>query len=167
MPKIAANLLTGVDLLPFGIMGKRLTEVIETFPTCYQILPLYPCGIDQHGNPFHFFEEESWVKEPYRPLLHMAREFRRELGMKSSVPTLSVFGYGLKTAAQMKIQRALDGSFKKVLIDIQLNGDSSVPESSAVLPKTEIHPVQQYHGTLFNDNDVKMRLKLELLQKRG
>jgi pSer/pThr/pTyr-binding forkhead associated (FHA) protein len=164
VPKIAANLLTGVDLLPFGLMGKKLTEVIETFPTCYQILPLYPCGVDQNGNPFHFFEDESWVKEPYRPLHRMAREFRRELGMSSSVPTLSIFGYGLKTPSQMKIQRAADGTFQKVLIDITPNGDSSVPESSAVLPKTEIHPVQQYHGTLFNDNDVKMRLKLELLR---
>lgn len=164
VPKIAANLLTGVDLLPFGLMGKKLTEVIETFPTCYQILPLYPCGVDQHGNPFHFFEDESWVKESYRPLFRMAREFRRELGMSSSVPTLSIFGYGLKTASQMKIQRAADGTFQKVLIDITPTGDSSVPESSAVLPKTEIHPVQQYHGTLFNDNDVKMRLKLELLR---
>lgn len=162
VPKIAANLLTGVDLLPFGIMGKRLTEIIETFPTCYQILPLYPCGIDQNGNPFHFFEDESWVKEPYRPLLRMAREFRRELGITSSVPTLSIFGYGLKTASQMKIQRASDGTFQKVLIDAAPNGDSSVPENSAILPKTEIHPVKQYHGTLFNDNDVKMRLKLEL-----
>lgn len=162
VPKIAANLLTGVDLLPFGIMGKRLTEIIETFPTCYQILPLYPCGIDQNGNPFHFFEDESWVKEPYRPLLRMAREFRRELGTASSVPTLSIFGYGLKTASQMKIQRASDGTFQKVLIDAAPNGDSSVPENSAILPKTEIHPVKQYHGTLFNDNDVKMRLKLEL-----
>lgn len=162
VPKIAANLLTGVDLLPFGIMGKRLTEIIETFPTCYQILPLYPCGIDQNGNPFHFFEDESWVKEPYRPLLRMAREFRRELGTTSSVPTLSIFGYGLKTASQMKIQRASDGTFQKVLIDAAPNGDSSVPENSAILPKTEIHPVKQYHGTLFNDNDVKMRLKLEL-----
>lgn len=162
VPKIAANLLTGVDLLPFGIMGKRLTEIIETFPTCYQILPLYPCGIDQNGNPFHFFEDESWVKKTYRPLLHMAREFRRELGTTSSVPTLSIFGYGLKTASQMKIQRASDGTFQKVLIDAAPNGDSSVPENSAILPKTEIHPVKQYHGTLFNDNDVKMRLKLEL-----
>jgi hypothetical protein len=57
--------------------------------------------------------------------------------------------------------------FKKAVIDVQPSGDSSVPEASAVLPGTEIHPVHQYHGTLFNDNDVKMRLKLELLQNRG
>jgi hypothetical protein len=47
------------------------------------------------------------------------------------------------------------------------SGDSSVPESSSVLPRTEIHPVQQYHGALFNDKDVKMRLKLELMQNHG
>ncbi len=167
VPKIAANLLTGVDLLPFGLMGKKLTEIIETFPSCYQILPIYPCGVDQNGKPIHFFEDESWVKTAYRPLFHAAREFRRELGMKSSVPTLSIFGYGIKTAAQIQIQRDANGLFQKVSIDVKPSGDSSVPESSAVLPRTEIHPVRQYHGTLFNDNDVKMRLKLELLQDRG
>jgi hypothetical protein len=167
VPKIAANLLTGVDLLPFGLMGKKLTEVIETFPTCYQILPLYPCAVDQNGKPINFLEDESWVKTAYRPLLRSAREFRRELGTKSSVPTLSIFGYGLKTAAQIQIQRGPDGIFQKVSIGVEPSGDSSVPESSAVLPRTEIHPVRQYHGTLFNDKDVKMRLKLELLQNRG
>lgn len=167
VPKIAANLLTGVDLLPFGLMGKKLTEVIETFPTCYQILPLYPCAIDQDGKQIHLFEDESWVKPPYRPLLRAAREFRRELGVTSSIPTLSIFGYGLKTATQIQIQRDAHGSFQKVSVGVELSGDSSVPESSAVLPRTEIHPVRQYHGTLFNDKDVKMRLKLELLQDRG
>jgi pSer/pThr/pTyr-binding forkhead associated (FHA) protein len=164
VPKITANLLTGVDLLPFGLMGRKLTEIIETFPTCYQILPLYPCGIDQDGKPINFFEDDGWVKPAYRPLHRAAREFRRELGAASSVPTLSIFGYGLKTATQLRIQRGLDGVFKKVVIDIGNSGDSSVPETSAVLPGTEIHPVQQYHGTLFNDKDVKMRLKLELMR---
>jgi len=167
VPKIAANLLTGVDLLPFGLMGKKLTEIIETFPTCYQILPLYPCGVDQNGNAINFLEDENWVKTAYRPLLRAAREFRRELGMKSSVPTLSIFGYGHKTAMGLQLQRDSYGVFKKAVIDVQPSGDSSVPEASAVLPGTEIHPVHQYHGTLFNDNDVKMRLKLELLQNRG
>jgi len=80
---------------------------------------------------------------------------------------LSIFGYGLKTATQIQVQRGPDGTFQKISIGLGPSGDSSVPESSAVLPRTEIHPVRQYHGTLFNDNDVKMRLKLELLQDRG
>lgn len=133
------------------------------FPTCYQILPLYPCAVDQIGKQIHLLEDESWVKPAYRPLLHAAREFRRELSIKSSTPTLSIFGYGLKTATQIQIQRDSNGKFQKVSIVVGPVGDSSVPESSAVLPRTEIHPVRQYHGTLFNDKDVKMRLKLELL----
>jgi hypothetical protein len=97
----------------------------------------------------------------------MAREFRRELGNTSSIPTLSIFGYGLKTAMQIKLQSDLNGMIQKALIGIEPSGDSSVPETSAVLPRTEIHPVRQYHGTLFNDKDVKMRLKLELLRGLG
>jgi hypothetical protein len=97
----------------------------------------------------------------------MAREFRRELGITSSVPTLSIFGYGLKTATEIKIQSDLNGMIQKAFMGIEPGGDSSVPESSAILPRTEIHPVRQYHGTLFNDKDVKMRLKLELLRGLG
>jgi len=35
-------------------------------------------------------------------------------------------------------------------------------EQSSFLAGTEIHPVHQHHGSLFVDNDVKMRMKLEL-----
>ncbi len=38
-------------------------------------------------------------------------------------------------------------------------------EHSAYLPGSEIHPVHQHHGSLFVDNDVKMRLKLELMRR--
>ena len=107
------------------------------------------------------------MKPAYRHLHRMACEFRRELGNTSSVPTLSIFGYGLKTAMQIQVQSDPDGIFQKAMISIEPSGDSSVPESSAVLSRTEIHPVRQYHGTLFNDKDVKMRLKLELLHGFG
>jgi hypothetical protein len=68
---------------------------------------------------------------------------------------------------QLQIHRDHNGVFRKAMIGVEPSGDSSVPEGSAVLPRTEIHPVRQYHGTLFNDKDVKMRLKLELLQGHG
>ena len=44
-------------------------------------------------------------------------------------------------------------------------GDSAIPQSSAVLEETEIHPVQQYHGSLFVDHEVKMRIKSELTRQ--
>ena len=37
-----------------------------------------------------------------------------------------------------------------------------VPEENALVEGAEIHPVLQQHGSLYVDNDVKMRLKLEL-----
>ena len=40
-----------------------------------------------------------------------------------------------------------------------------IPDHSAILDGSEIHPVQQYHGSLFVDNDMKMRLKLELTRR--
>jgi hypothetical protein len=52
-----------------------------------------------------------------------------------------------------------------IVYKTELNGDNSVLERSAVLSGREIHPVQQHHGSLFVDNDVKMRLKVELARQ--
>ncbi len=97
-------------------------------------------------------------------MLGAARDFRRELGSTVSVPTLSIFGYGQKNTTRINIQREILGVPKKILFDLEKSGDNSVPESSALEPGSEIHPVMQQHGTLFNDKDVKMRLKYELLK---
>jgi pSer/pThr/pTyr-binding forkhead associated (FHA) protein len=163
VPKIASNLISGLKLLPFGLMGDRLGQVIASFPSCYQILPTYACAVDENGQNVQLLEEEGWVQESYRPLLRSAREFRRELGNRTSVPTISIFGYGLKTITELRIRRGEQGRWTGVSFDLTPKGDSSVPERSAVLEGTEIHPVQQFHGTLFVDADVRMRLKMELL----
>ena len=156
------SMLSGPELLPFGIMGERLRKVYMTFPASYQILPTYPMPVDGNGTTINFLEDESWVPEQYVPMLRAAREFRRELGMRSSIPAVSIFGYGLKTTASLNIQRDAQGAIKKVDYRAEPNGDSTLLEVSTVLEGTEIHPVQQYHGSLFVDNDVKMRLKMEL-----
>jgi hypothetical protein len=97
-----------------------------------------------------------------RPLLQDARNFRRELGTQTSVPTVSIFGYSLKTIVGIKVERNADGQWQRVTFDHQDAGDTDVPTASAVLLGSEIHPVQQHHGSLYVDNDVKMRLRLEL-----
>jgi pSer/pThr/pTyr-binding forkhead associated (FHA) protein len=166
-PQAAASLVLGPNLLPFGYLGDRLRDVIATFPSSYQILPTYPCLTDQHGKRGELMTEEAWLSQKQRPLVANAREFRSELGMSSSVPTLSIFGYGLKTVTGLSLQRGPNGEWGRVRLDALPGGDSTIPEVSAVLPGTEIHPVQQYHGSLFVDNDVKMRLKLELTRWRN
>ena len=42
-----------------------------------------------------------------------------------------------------------------------------IPQHSAILPGAEIHPVRQQHGSLYVDDDVRMRLKLELTRPVG
>lgn len=155
------SLLVSPSVLPFGLLGERLRRVLMTFPSCYQIVPTYACGVDQNGKAINFLEDEGWVAEEHLPLLRAAREFRRELGTTSSVPTLSIFGYGIKTLSGITVRRT-NGTFSDVVYKSEPNGDSGILVTSAVLPGSDIHPVQQYHGALFTDNDVKMRLKLEL-----
>ena len=159
--KALTSLLVAPSVLPFGLLGERLRRVVVTFPSSYQILPTYPCAVDQDGTPIHFLEDESWVTEDQVPLLRAAREFRRELGMSFSVPTLSIFGYGLKTLSGLTLKRN-NGAINDVVFNSEPNGDSGILVTSAILPGSDIHPVQQYHGALFADNDVRMRLKLEL-----
>jgi pSer/pThr/pTyr-binding forkhead associated (FHA) protein len=157
-----AAILSGPGLLPFGMGSERMRAVLATFPSAYQILPIYPCVTDQNGDYIDLLEDELWLPEHQRPHLRAARSFRRELGTASSVPTVSIFGYGLKTKLRVKIQRQPDGQWHKVDFVEDSAGDQSVPSGSAVLKGSEIHPVLQEHGSLYVDDDVRMRLKVEL-----
>ncbi|MEW6232666.1 MAG: FHA domain-containing protein, partial [Chloroflexota bacterium] len=162
VPKALTSLLLGPKLLPFGILGDRLRQVLATFPSMYQILPTYACAVDQQGQPIDVLSDETWLSETQRPLLAAAREFRRELGTHSAVPTVSIFGYGSKTVTGATVQRDAQGRWQKVDLAIEPSGDATIPEQSAVMKGSEIHPVQQVHGVLYVDSDVKMRLRLEL-----
>ena len=162
VPKIIPTILIGPDLLPLGLLNERLRNFLATFPSIYQIIPTYNCALDENGQSINLLEDGSWLPEERQPLLRAARAFRRELGLRSSVPTISIFGYGMKTITRMTFQRDVHGKIRKANFVVDENGDGSIPSTSAVLPKTEIHPVQQDHGALYIDDDVKMRLKLEL-----
>jgi pSer/pThr/pTyr-binding forkhead associated (FHA) protein len=164
--KVLASLLVAPQVLPFGLMGERLRQIVVTFPTSYQIIPPYACGVDQNGEKINFLQDERWVSPEQIPLLRLGGEFRQELGSRSSIPAVSIFGYGIKTLSSISLERDSQGKARNIKFVIEPNGDSSILERSAVLDGTEIHPVQQYHGSLFVDNDVKMRLKLELSRAR-
>jgi pSer/pThr/pTyr-binding forkhead associated (FHA) protein/pimeloyl-ACP methyl ester carboxylesterase len=161
-PKTLATLLNGPDLLPFGLGSQRLRDLIATFPAMYQLLPSYACVVDQEGRRVNPLVDDSWLPEAQRPMLRFARGFRRELGPRSTVPAVSIFGYGQKTFTQIKIRRGREGGWAAVEFREEPGGDLTVPAASAVLQRSEIHPVPQAHGSLYVDNDVKMRLKLEL-----
>jgi pSer/pThr/pTyr-binding forkhead associated (FHA) protein len=158
------SMLIAPEVLPFGLLGERLRKILLTFPTSFQILPIYSVGVDQEGNKINFLKDESWVDPNYAPLLRTGRDFRRELGMTTSIPYVSIFGYGINTISKVSVIRDTARKLLKVDYLRENKGDGSVLEQSAYLKGSEIHPVHQHHGALFVDNDVKMRLKLELTQ---
>jgi pimeloyl-ACP methyl ester carboxylesterase len=162
VPRAILVILVGPGMLPFNIADDRLRQVIAQFPSSYQILPIYPAVFDQEGQQINVLEDETWLPEGQRHLLRAGRSFRRELGYRSSVPCVSIFGYGYKTIVRVRIRRRPDGGWQKVSFVEEIAGDLTVPAGSAVLKNSEIHPVFQEHGALYVDNDVKMRLKVEL-----
>jgi hypothetical protein len=160
--KILTSMLVAPEVLPFGIMGERLRQIVLSFETSYQIIPPYPLTINQAGSQINFLEDETWLDESLLPLLRKGREFRKEIGNRVGIPSISIFGYGLKTTSAINFERDSKGKISRLDYKASPNGDSTILEHSAVCDGSEIHPVQQYHGSLFVDNDVKMRLKLEL-----
>lgn len=161
-PKAILVILVGPGILPFGLGDERIRRVMAQYPSAYQILPIYPCVFDQYGRQIDVLTDETWLPEDQRPYLRIARSFRRELGYRSSVPAVSIFGYGYKTAVRLRIERRPEGGWQRVDFVDEIAGDLSIPAGSAVLKNSEIHPVYQEHGALYVDNDVKMRLKVEL-----
>jgi pSer/pThr/pTyr-binding forkhead associated (FHA) protein len=158
------SMLIAPELLPFGIMGERLRKVGITWPTSYQIIPDYVVGHDQHGRGYNFIEDSTWLEPEYHTLLKLGREFRKELSDSAKIPSVCIFGYGIKTTSEVFIHLDDAGNIQNVDYLTKNIGDGSVLEESAFLPGSEIHPVHQHHGALFVDNDVKMRLKMELTQ---
>lgn len=160
--KALVGMLEAPEVLPFGLMGERIRRVMMTFPSSYQILPEYPVGKDQHGRPVNFLEDEGWLEEDFHPLLKNGLAFRQELNPGQAVPAVSIFGYGIKTMASVSVMRDEGGTLKNLGYRSEPAGDGGILEESAILEGSEIHPVHQHHGSLFVDNDVKMRLKIEL-----
>ena len=97
VPKVVPSLARGPALLPFGLFDGRLHDVLQTFPSVYQILPVDECATDESGSTFSVFDDESWLADWQRALARDARAFRQELGATTTVPTVCIFGYGIET----------------------------------------------------------------------
>lgn len=164
-PETLVTMMQGVNLTPLGVLDRKFREAMATWPSTYQLLPAYPCVKSPAGTGLDVLGNASWLPEQRRGLLAAAREFRTELGARSRVPTICIFGYGLKTTTKVRLECDAAGLCRSVSSLSEPVGDGTVPERSACLEGTEIHPVRQHHGVMFADSDVKKRLKLELTRE--
>lgn len=167
VPLIAGALAAGPQIPLFGGLSRRLRELILTFPSTFQFLPTYPCVHTSKGDKRCPLDHDDWLPPASKSFLKEARIFRNELGTRFTVPTVCIFGYGMKTTSGISVQGDGSGDWGSVEWQTDLAGDGSVPKLSAVLPNTEIHPVKQAHGALYTDPDVRARLLLELTRERN
>lgn len=144
-------------------IGRKIKEVYASFPVQYQMLPTYPCVVDQHGRPIDLFKDRSWLSAEQQEMLQLSYDFNKALSRTATIPTVSVFGYGQQTPTQLKVERDDKGRWLSAEISNTSEGDGQIPSQSAILQGSEIHPVQQDHNQLYIDEDVMMRLKYELM----
>lgn len=163
-PLAPLGLVAGLDLIPFSTYDERLVRMLRTLPSLYQMIPTYHFAVDQDDHPIDLFKDEAWLDAASLPYLRDARKFYREIGKAASVPAVSIFGYGIKTVFKMRVQREADGRWKGVDFIADEVGDNCVPQTSAILKDSLIHPVWQHHGALYVDNEVQTRLRLELMR---
>ena len=164
-PKSFVSLFSGAEGLPFDIMKGKARQIALSFPAVYQGLPTYPAVFDADGQPIDILNDKQWLPKKYRPLLRQARAFRAELGPRAVVPTVCIFGYGLKTLERV-IVRGHGEKWWACDVEVELgDGDGTIPTCSAVLEGAEIHPVHQNHGALYVDEDVRVRLRYELIER--
>ncbi len=166
VPHIAGALAAGPQIPIFGGLSRKLREGILTFPSTFQFLPTYPCVHTGGGQKRCPLDDDHWLPAASKGFLKEARHFRNELGTRFTVPTVCIFGYGMKTTSGISVEGDGAGEWTSVEWQTDLAGDGSVPKLSAVLPNTEIHPVKQAHGALYTDPDVRARLLLELTRER-
>jgi pimeloyl-ACP methyl ester carboxylesterase len=145
-----------------GSIGKKIMEMFSTFPASFQLLPTYPCIFDQNGQAINVYQDQSWLPPEKRSLLQAAHEFHQQLSQRATVPTICIFGYGARTITRVNIGRDPQGRWNTLEFVNEADGDGMVETRSAILEGAEIHPVQQGHNSLYVDEDVLMRLKLEL-----
>jgi hypothetical protein len=162
-PKALQTLLSGAGLrLPFGLLSDGILRAFSSFPSAYELLPSYPSVFDHRGEQVDIYENAGWLADDRHDLLRSARDLQGQLGIQCSVPSVSIFGYGINTTVRLNVERTTSGRWRGFSFVDRRAGDGTVPETSAVLPGSEIHPVRQHHGALYADTDVKKRLMLEL-----
>jgi pSer/pThr/pTyr-binding forkhead associated (FHA) protein len=148
----------------YGI-AEPFQRALATAPSVYMLLPTYPAVFNSDGQPLDLFRDESWCPEQYRLYLRNALAFHQELSPRPKTSTICIFGYGMPTITSATLENpSPDGFWERIQFKVTEQGDDTVPEVSARLPQTEIHPIHQHHASLYADNDVKVRLKLELLR---
>lgn len=150
------------------LLKKRSLEVVRSFPSLYELLPIYPGYLtDSDGQPVNIFTERSWLPATYHTHLDRAQAFYNQMPQTSSVPVVGIIGSELDTVTYLTVPRQ-NGQLQWDVIKFipqPRSGDGTVPTVSAELsgPNVQNHRFNLDHGTLFSAPEVRPLLRQELL----
>ncbi|HBY97904.1 MAG: hypothetical protein M5U01_05545 [Ardenticatenaceae bacterium] len=141
-------LVRGAPFIPFHSIQQKLAAVVQTMPAIYQLLPSRPFVFTPTGEPVDIYTEREWLPSRYHALLDDSRAFYAELGRTSSVPTVTIIGRGVPTAARIIVDTQQPDAWCDARIERDGHGDGLVPVASARLAGGREHVVACDHEAL-------------------
>jgi hypothetical protein len=147
---------------------KRTRELIRTFPSAYQLIPLHnPFLHDLNNQVVDPFDGAGWLDDPYqREMLEDAKKFNQELGTSLSVETTCVFGRKLSTLTNGVLTSNPAGRWQEIQWQSLASGDGTVPERSAIHSNAATRlPFVATHGDIYVAPPVLEFLRWEMLEK--
>ena len=161
---LAALLLVVVSLNIFGL-GKRMKEVIRSFPSYYQLVPhIDPFLTDTYNHKLDPFADTRWLdSERDRQYLQDARQFYQDLDDKYSVETICFIGTKKNTTTSGVVTVGPAGTWDDIDWVETPAGDGTVPERSAIHPDVEhLYAYWVDHGSIYVDPAMLAQLEYEL-----
>jgi len=172
-PKALETMMTGFEvtlLRLFNLLDaqQRSREIIQSFPSFYQLIPVCNPFLRNLSNevvdPFSDF---GWIEgDAHKQMALDGKRFNQELGTTLSVETLCFFGARQPTTNAGLVRYAAGDRWSGVEWSANEAGDGTVPERSAVHPNAlEKLPYAVGHGDIYVNPAVLEKLEWELVRK--
>jgi hypothetical protein len=157
--------IVGRRLLNLFGFNKKISSLIRSFPSFYQLIPYQnPFLRTEDNEVLDLFTNANWLEsEQDRQLLQDGLKFNQELGTTLSVHTVCYFGRKKPTTTAGVVSLGVGGKWKEVRWLETGAGDGTIPERSAVHPQAkERHAFAVDHGNIYVHEDVLTQLDFDL-----
>jgi hypothetical protein len=171
-PKSIKLVMDGLDVvglrrLNFWNLGQRMKDLIRTFPSIYQLIPVEnPFLRDENNEVVDVYRDARWLDTPeQREYLSDAHRFNQELEGDPGVETLCFYGTRKPTTTTGIVRIGAGGKWEHTQWIETQAGDGTIPERSAKhpwLPEPNWLSYPVSHGDIYVNEGVLAYLQGEL-----
>lgn len=168
--RILSEGMTILGLKKFNLwhLASRINDLIRTFPSFYQLLPVAnPFLRDENNQDIDLFADDRWLSTAEeRQLLAQAKQFNIDLAQPSGVYTVCYYGTRKPTTSAAIARKNAAGQFDDIQWQETEAGDGTVPVRSALHPWVTAGnglPFPVTHGDIYVNETVLEFLWKELI----